>query len=567
MSSLDRPWLRHYQDGVPADIVPPDSSVAQLVQESVAKFADRPALEFFGHRVSYGQFGNRVLRLAEWLRRRGVQAGDRVALVLPNCPQAVIAFHAVLRLGAVAVQHNPLYTEPELRALFSDHGAKVAIAWTSAVQALQQLPHGIGPETIVAVNPIDAMPLKTRLALRVPVARAKAMRARLTTPVRNAVSWRTALRTTSLATSHPHPGPDDLAVIQYTSGTTGEPKGAMLSHRNLVANARQGEAWMHGAVDGQEVSYAILPLFHAFGMTLFLTFGISKGMLLVLFPSFDVGLVLQAAQISPPTVFCAAPPIYDKTATAAKKQGVDLSSVRYAISGAMTLPQRVVEEWEAVTSGLLVEGYGLTECSPVALGNPFAPGRRTGTIGVPFPSTWMRVAALDDPVREVAPGEPGELWVRGPQVFQGYWNKPEATAEVLSADGWLRTGDVVTVDADGFATIVDRKKEIIIVGGFNVSPSEVEAQLDTLDDVAESAVVGVPTANGDDRLAAAVVVKEGVTLHPGQLRKQLKDRLAPYKIPVKFVAVDSLPRNLLGKVLRREVAELVTRSLGRDQSS
>ncbi len=286
----------------------------------------------------------------------------------------------------------------------------------------------------------------------------------------------------------------DLAVIQYTSGTTGDPKGAMLTHFNLFSNARQGEAWMHGAQYRKEVFYAILPMFHAFGMTLFLTYGVLKQARLVLFPAFDVDLVLAAAKKSPPTVYCAVPPIYERTAREAKERGISLRSAKYCISGAMNLPDSTVELWEGVSGGLLVEGYGMTEASPVCLGNPFAPSRKTGTIGVPFPSTLMRVVDADDPTREVAQGERGELLIKGPQVFGGYWNNADETAKALLPDGWLRTGDVVTVDAEGFTTIVDRVKELIITGGFNVAPSEVEGVLRSHPDVTDAAADRRPGA-------------------------------------------------------------------------
>jgi long-chain acyl-CoA synthetase len=347
----------------------------------------------------------------------------------------------------------------------------------------------------------------------------------------------------------------DLAVIQYTSGTTGVPKGAMLTHFNLFANARQGEAWMHGAQYRKEVFYAILPLFHAFGMTLFLTYGILKQARIVLFPAFDVDLVLDAAKKSPPTVYCAVPPIYERTANRAKERGISLRSAKFCISGAMNLPDSVVQLWESVSGGLLVEGYGMTETSPVALGNPFAPSRRTGTIGVPFPSTLMRVVDPEDPTREVAQGERGELLLKGPQVFGGYWNNSDETSRTLLPDGWLRTGDVVTVDADGFTTIVDRVKELIITGGFNVAPSEVESVLSGHPDVTDVAVVGIPSPSGGERVAAAVILRPGAKLDEDALRAWSRERLAGYKVPRQIIAVPDLPRSMLGKVLRKQVRD------------
>lgn len=364
----------------------PTESLVALLDRSVAEGADCVATEFFGRTTTYTQLGDQVARAAEGLRGLGVKAGDRVAIVLPNSPQHVVAFYAILRLGAVVVEHNPLYTERELRHIFEDHEARVAICWDVAVPKLQSMPADVGLAHIVSVNLLDAFPTVKRLALSLPVKKLRETKARLTAKVSGTVTWKQLLGHGPLAAAHPKPAVGDLAVIQYTSGTTGVPKGAMLSHSNLYSNARQGEAWMYGAQYRKENFYAILPMFHAFGMTLFLTYGILKQGRLVIFPSFDVDLVLDAARKTPPTVYCAVPPIYERTATRAQERGISLTSAKYCISGAMNLPQSVVELWESVSGGLLVEGYGMTEASPVCLGNPFAPSRRSGTIGIPFPA-------------------------------------------------------------------------------------------------------------------------------------------------------------------------------------
>ena len=552
---MDAPWVRHYQPGVPAEIELPTESLVALYERSVREAGDSVATEFFGRTTTYAELGDRIERAAEGLRRLGVKAGDRVALVLPNCPQHVVAFYAILRLGAIAVEHNPLYTERELRHIFEDHTARVAVCWDVAVPKLKALPEDVPLQRIVAVNLLNAFPTMKKLALHLPVKRLRETRDRLTQPAPGTMSWEKLLDAPRLAASHPRPGVHDLAVIQYTSGTTGIPKGAMLSHFNLFSNARQGEAWMHGAQYRKETFYAILPLFHAFGMTLFLTYGILKQARLVLFPAFDVDLVLDAAKKSPPTVYCAVPPIYERTANRAKERGISLRSAKYCISGAMNLPDSVVELWESVSGGLLVEGYGMTEASPVCLGNPFAPSRRTGTIGVPFPSTLMRVVDTEDPTREVAQGERGELLIKGPQVFGGYWNNAEETARTLLPDGWLRTGDVVTVDADGFTTIVDRVKELIITGGFNVAPSEVEAVLRGHPDVTDASVIGVPARSGGERVVAVVLLRPGATLDEAALKAWCHERLAGYKVPREIVALNDLPRSMLGKVLRKQVRE------------
>jgi len=551
----DRPWLHSYAPDVPADIEPVTGTLADLIDEAVERYDRGVALEFFGAETTYRDLGEQVDRAAEGLRRLGVGAGDRVALLLPNSPQHVVAFYAVLRLGAVVVEHNPLYTDRELRHLFEDHGAKVAIAWDKLVDRLAALPGDLSFDTVVSVDVTRAMPLSTRLALRLPVPAAKKSRAALTDGRTGDSTWEQLLSARRLRSRHPRPALDDVALLQYTSGTTGAPKGAVLTHRNLRSNAAQGRAWVPGLVDGAETVYGVLPFFHAYGLTLCLTFAMSIGARLVLFPKFDVDLVLKAAKAHPPTFLPAVPPIYARLAEAAKERGVDLSAARFAISGAMNLPTSVVTAWEGVTGGLLVEGFGLTETSPVSLGNPVGPTRRPGTVGVPFPSTEARVVDRDDPSRDVPAGAAGELLLRGPQVFQGYWNKPDETAAVFVDGDWFRTGDIVTMSDDGFVTIVDRIKELIVTGGFNVAPSEVEEALRGHADVDECAVVGLPRPGGGEDVVAAVVLRDGATFDADSIREHARVHLAAYKVPRRVVQVDELPKSLIGKVLRREVRD------------
>lgn len=551
MAGVTKPeWTKNYQPGVPAEIDLPDEPLSAMFARAARKGGKRVALEFFGATTTYRELADQVDRAAAGLAALGVGPGDRVAIVLPNCPQHVVAFYAVLRLGAVVVEHNPLYTATELATMFADHGARVAIAWDVAVPKLPTVEH------VVAVNLLEAFPTVKRLALHLPVPKLAATRKRLHAKAPGTTPWKQLVAHKPIR-NWAEPTASDLAVVQYTSGTIGAFKGAMLTHRNLYANALQGAAWMKDAKDGKETIYAVLPMFHAFGMTLYLTFGMLKRARIVLFPTFDVDMVLDAAKKRPPTVYCAVPPIYEKTARRAIERKVSLKSARFCISGAMKLTDPVVELWESVSGGLLVEGYGLTETSPVALGNPFWPTRRTGTIGVPFPSTLMRVVDPDDPTREVAQGEEGELLLKGPQVFSGYWNAPEETAKALLPDGWLRTGDVVVVDADGFTTIVDRLKEIIVTGGFNVSPSEVEHVLVEHPDISDVAVVGLQTESGE-QVAAAVVLREGAHLDVAAVRAWAKERLAAYKVPRSFVEVEELPKSMLGKVLRKQVREAIT---------
>ncbi|PPB47930.1 long-chain fatty acid--CoA ligase [Arthrobacter pityocampae] len=558
MDLAARPWVENYAPGVPRSFSVPEGTLSDLLDASVTSHGPREALEFFGATTTYEGLGEQVARAAAGLRSLGVGAGDRVALVLPNCPQHIVAFYAVLRLGAIVVEHNPLYTDRELRHQFEDHGATVAIVWDRVVPRVQRLPDDIPVTTVVSVDLVRAMPASRRLALKLPVRRAREARAALTTREkltgpRTVVGWREVLHHRPLPDRHPRPSAEDTAVLQYTSGTTGVPKGAILTHRNLLANAAQGRAWVPGLEVGRETVYAVLPMFHAYGLTLCVTFAVSIGAKLVLFPRFDVALVLDAAVKSPPTFLPAVPPIYDRLAAGAAERGVDLRSIRFAISGAMNLPQSTVETWEAATGGYLIEGYGLTETSPISAGNPIGPTRRPGTIGVPFPGTDVRIVDPEDPRRDRAPGEAGELLLKGPQVFQGYWRRPDETEDALLDGGWFRTGDIVTMDDDGFLTIVDRIKELIITGGFNVSPSEVEGVLRAQPGVVDSAVVGLPRAGGGEDVAAAVLLAPGAALDVEALRASCRGALAAYKVPRTIVQVEDLPRSLIGKVLRREV--------------
>ena len=559
-----KPWLTAYADGVPHEIKPVTESLVDMMEAAVRTHRPRTALEFFGATTTYGALGDQIAHAAEGLRRLGVKAGDRVALVLPNCPQHVVVFYAALRLGAIVIEHNPLYTARELRHQFEDHGAKVAIVWDKVYDTIAAFPADIHVDRLVSINMTMALPLAKRIALRLPIPKARKSRAAMTTTPssRSVYDWERLLDGRRLPKEHPRPSVDDIALLQYTSGTTGSPKGAILTHGNLRANAAQGVAWVPGLRLGEEAVYGVLPLFHAYGMTLCLTFAMSIGARLVLFPKFDVDLVLEAARRTPPTFLPAVPPIYEALARAAERRGADLSSIRFAISGAMSLPVTTVSRWESATGGLLVEGYGMTESSPVALGNPMGPSRRPGTVGVPFPSTEIRVVDPADPFTDRPDGEPGELLLRGPQIFKGYWRRPSETSAALLPDGWLRTGDIVSVSRDGFVTVIDRLKEIIITGGFNVSPSEVEDTLLLHPDIEGAAVIGLPRDGGDEEVAAAVVLRAGATFDPAGLRDYCRTHLTAYKVPRRVVQLDELPRSLIGKVMRREVREKLLTSKG-----
>ena len=565
MSATERPWLASYAEGVPHDIEVQTGSLYDLLADSASEFAGNVALEFFGATTTYAELDAQVQRAAEALRLLGVQKGDPVALVLPNAPQHIVAFYAVLRLGGIVIEHNPLYTPRELRHQFEDHGAKVVIAWDKVVATIQAFPSDVAVDTIISVDITRAMPFVTRSLLRLPIKKARESRDALTTKVRGTIPWATLMKTAPIDAHITRPDASDVALIQYTSGTTGSPKGATLTHSNLSANAAQSRAWVPTVPRGTAVVYAVLPMFHAYGLTLCLTFAMSMGARLVLFPKFDPDLVLPVMKKHPATFLPAVPPIYERLTKAAAEKGVSLAGIEIAISGAMPLSASVVEPWEAETGGYLVEGYGLSETSPVLMANPVAPNRRAGTVGLPLPSTEVRVVDPENPTVDRPKGEPGELIVRGPQVFSGYWRKPDETAEVFvpsSDDGadWFRTGDIVSIDADGFVSIVDRIKELIITGGFNVAPSEVEEALRGFPGVVDAAVVGLPDTHSGEQVVAALVLKPGTDLDEAALSKHVRDSLTPYKVPKRFVVVDELPKSLIGKVLRKKVRDSLIES-------
>lgn len=553
-AAAPRPWISSYAEGVPHDIELPTGSLADLIASSVIEFGDHVALEFFGRETTYAELGEQIDRAAEGLRRLGVRKGDPIALIMPNCPQHVVAFYAILRVGAIVIEHNPLYTHREMRHQFEQHGARFVIAWDKVVETLQAFPDDVQLDHIISVDMTRAMPLRLRFALRLPIPPASRQRSELTARVSGTTRWEELLGNDRIKPSVAGPTAEDVAVIQYTSGTTGSPKGATLTHLNLGVNAAQARAWVPTITRGTASVHAVLPLFHAYGLTLCLTFAMSMGARLVLFPRFDPDLVLPVIKKRPPTFLPAVPPIYERLTKAAQEKGVSLEGIEIAISGAMPLSQAIITPWEELTKGYLVEGYGLSECSPVLTANPVAHNRKQGSIGLPLPGTDIRIVNPDDPSTDMPQGEPGELLAKGPQVMSGYWKKPAETAEVF-ADGWYRTGDIATMDADGFITIVDRMKELVITGGFNVSPTEVEDALRGFDGVADVAIVGLPSARDGEHVVAAVVQAPGKTVDESALRAYARENMAGYKVPKHVYIVDELPKSLIGKVLRKQVKE------------
>ncbi|CAM3255441.1 AMP-binding protein [Nocardioides dubius] len=574
---MDKPWTKHYGAGVPAEIAIPDEPVTAGLARAARRWPDRVATDFLGATATFAETEAKIRKAMSALHGLGVSMGDRVALVLPNCPTHLIAYHAALRLGAVVVELNPTYTADELKHLLQDCQATHAIVWHKAVARVLEARPGSALEQIISVDIARDLPPLSQLLLRLPVKAAREKNEALRGEVPSGFpDWHRLIADVhDVDVAEVEVRGEHLALLQYTGGTTGTPKAAMLTHRNLVANLVHGDAWV-GFEPGNETVYGVLPFFHAFGLTFCLNLPGYLGATLVMFPNFDPPSVVAALRRRPATFMGGVAPMFDRIATAvegAKRPPLaEIRQMRLGFAGAMPIPEQTVTRWEALTGGLLIEGYGMTECAPIALGNPASAARRPGTLGVPFPNTEIRIVDIDDPTLEVTPADDGsrrgELLVRGPQVFSGYWNLPDETAGQLLAGGWLRTGDVVEVDPTGWITLVDRVKEMIIVGGFKVYPTQVEEHLRLLPGVADVAVVGVPTKGGDDEVLAAFVMADGApapTLE--QVRAFGEERLARYALPRRVEVLDDLPRSQIGKVLRRQVLVQVTERRAQQRAS
>ncbi|WP_243711079.1 AMP-binding protein [Actinomadura sp. KC216] len=541
----------------------PDISVTRLLDDAAERYPRRPALIFFGRRISYRELRAAVDRFAGGLHRLGVQPGDRVALILPNCPQQVIAFYGVLRRGAIAVQHNPLYTEEEMLHQLADSGARAAVVLDRSYATVRAIRSELPLEHIVVTSLTEYLPAAKRIALRMPLAGARRRRAAITADVPDdpgVVPFRDMQREPREQVRQLEIEPSrQLAAIQYTGGTEGRPKGAMLTHRNLVANACQQHAWDRESRPGEDVTLAVLPLFHSFGLMSCLVAPVMTAGAVVLLPRFDAGHVLGAIRKYRPTIFPGVPTLYEQLLDSPGFLPSDLNSLRVFISGAMGLGQGTIDRLERVGAKGLINCYGLTEASPAVTANPLGGGARNLSVGLPLPLTDAVIVDQDEPTRVLPPGEPGELVVRGPQVFAGYWNAPLATAQALSK-GWLRTGDIAVMDEDGFFTILERRRDMIKVSGFSVFPTEVERVLRRHPAVHDCAVVGVPDARRGERIIAHVVEHPAYLFSADELRRHCERFLSHYKVPAEFRPRTELPRNVLGKVVRRRLRDEIVNS-------
>ncbi|WP_245623126.1 AMP-binding protein [Spirillospora albida] len=531
--------------------------MTRLLDDAAARHPRRTALLFFGRRTSYRRLRRAANRVAAGLHRLGVQPGDRVALILPNCPQLAAAFFGVLRRGAIAVPHNPLATEAELLHQLTDCGARVAVVLDRSYAAVRAVRDATALEHVIVTSLTGHLPLWRRFVLRLPLVQSQRSRARITAdvpPDPGVIRWRDLGRGSRGRARYPAVDPRrDIAVIAYTGSAEGGAKGAMLTHRNLVANAAQQHAWDTGARPGRDVTLAVLPLFHSFGLTSSLVAPVMNAGAVVLLPRFDGARVVRALRRHRPAIFPGVPPLYEQVIASPRFRASDLRSVRVFISGAMPLPAATIERLDALGARGLIQCYGLTEASPAVTANPIGAPRHP-TVGVPLPGTDAVIVDAERPTRVLPAGAAGELVVRGPQVFAGYWNAPLATAQVLSK-GWLRTGDIAVMDGDGFVTILGRRRDMIKVSGFSVRPTEVENVLRRHPAVLDCAVVGMPDDRRGERVVAHVVEHPAYPFSADELRRHCERYLSHYKVPEEFRQRTELPRNALGKIVRRRLRD------------
>ena len=540
-----RPWLNHYDYWVRQHMNYPRRPLHEILRITAVEVPDRPATAFLGAHLTFGQIKEQADKFATALARLGIRQKDRVGIMLPNCPQYLVAAFAVLRLGATVVNVNPLYTPREVLVIAQDSGMSALLTLDALAPVTLAVRERTKIENVIITSLAEYSPAATPPA-----------------------AIEGTLRLADLLVEVDEPDlprveidPDqDVAVLQYTGGTTGVPKAAMLTHYNIFANVIQTESWAHGSLRrGEDTYLLVIPFFHIYGFTVGMMEGVWRGVQQVLIPKYDVEALLTAIRDYRPTYFPAVPTIYISLLNHPKAKEYGIDKVRIFNSGSAPLPVEVIDQFERITGGTLNEGYGLSEASPVTHSTPSLARRKPGSIGLPLPDTEMKIVDLETGTREVAVGEEGELCIAGPQVMKGYWNRADETAIALRADDagstWLHTGDVARMDEDGYTYIVQRKKDMIIVSGFNVYPSEVEGVLQTHPAVMEAGVIGIPDAYRGEVVKACVVLKLGATATPAELIEYCKSGLAEFKVPREIEIRQSLPKTAVGKILHRVLRE------------
>lgn len=552
MSSSTEAWQPHFTGRPTPALTLRPRHLSLVLDEAADAAPKRMALRFQNMRMTYAELRERAERFAAALRRSGVQPGDRVAIMLPNLPQTVIAFWGVMKAGATAVMTNPLYREAELHHHFRDAGVRVLITLDLLWQHIEPLMTPLGLHLVIVADVADALrpPLRWFYALK----RRRDGGAPVIPWSRNVLRWRDfcACRERHRpAPGNPHA---EIALLQYTGGTTGEPKGAMLTHAGLTAQLTQLLAILDPKDEDQHTFLSIMPFFHVFGLMGNLVLPAAMRATTIPVPRYTPGDLLRTIDRFRPTFFVGAPAVYISLMQQKTIARHDLTCIRYCISGSAPFPAEMLRRWQELTHAAITEGYGLTEASPVLCANPVFGTQKIGSIGVPLPLTQLRIVAVDDPDRELGDNERGELVARGPQLMAGYWNRPDETAVTLR-NGWLHTGDIACRDKDGYYFLVDRKKDLVIVGGYNVYPREVEEVLYEHPHVAEAAAVGVSHPTRGEALKAFIVPKAGTILSKADLAAHCRARLASYKIPRFFEFRTALPKTVIGKVLRRTLRD------------
>ncbi|MDV6378136.1 long-chain-fatty-acid--CoA ligase [Sporosarcina sp. GW1-11] len=548
-----KPWLSTYPPEIPATLEYEEIPLQDYLTRSSKKYPEKTAIHFLGRDISYTEFHESALKFATYLQKLGVVKGDRVAIMLPNCPQGAIAYYGILYAGGIIVQTNPLYTENELSYQMADSGAKVIISLDILFPRISKVMKDTSLEHIIITGIKDYLPFPKNLIY--PFMQKKEHK--LTVKVEHRGIHH--LYTEIMKSTQPEPihvsfEKGDIALLQYTGGTTGPPKGVELTHANLISNTEMCSAWLYRTEDGKETIMGVLPFFHVYGMTTVLIFAVMKGHRMVLIPKFDFKTTLKEIDKQKPTLFPGAPTIYIGLLNHPDIEKYDLSSIKACISGSAALPVEVKDKFEAVTGGKLVEGYGLTETSPVAMANFVWGGlEKRGSVGVPWPDTDACILgpSSTDPLPI---GEIGEIAIKGPQVMIGYWNRPDDTLEAFR-DGWLLTGDLGYMDADGYFYIVDRKKDMIIASGFNVYPREIEEVLYEHPAIQECIVAGVPDPYRGETVKAYIVLKEGYSVTEKELDQYCRKQLAAFKVPRHYDFREDLPKTAVGKILRRTLVE------------
>ncbi|MBW1859060.1 MAG: long-chain fatty acid--CoA ligase [Deltaproteobacteria bacterium] len=546
----EKVWLKQYDKGVPPEIEYPKVPLYAFLEQSASRYPQNRAFSYLGNDIAYADLDKLVNKAANSLMKLGVKKGDRVALYLANTPQFIIALYSVLKIGAIAVPINPLYQSAEVMYEIKDSGAKTVIVMSRFYPLIQEIREESGLENVIVTNVKAYFPTFTKLLFT--LLKEKEDRVDI---VDGDYCFETLMNESAEERPNVEVDAEDIALFQYTSGTTGTPKGVMLTHYNLVVNALQCRNWVTDTVEGEERVLGWLPFFHSFGMTACLSFTMSCAGTLVLVPNpRDLGYILKTIEKEKVTIMPGVPTMYAALGSYKSVSKYDLSSIRACISGGAPLMKSIKDRFVDVTGSKLVEGYGLSEASPVTHANPLNGLNKTDSIGIPMPDTLCKIVDLENGKEEVEIGQEGELIVQGPQVMKGYWNKPEMTQEAIR-DGWLYTGDVVKMDEDGYFHVVDRKKDIIIVKGLNVSPTEVEKVICTHSKVEDAAVVGIPHEYKGEEIKAYIILKEGEEAEKYEIIKYLRSRIARFKVPSSIEFVESLPKNVMGKLLRRLLLE------------